>query len=267
MVCPAIFYQLMLSLSKVFPSDNLSSPLEFLLWEVASFTLGVETEQEEREEAEEATACLQRACDPATFPLLSAKRAGRTKTSWVCHPLWQQSRIHFCWCYTCSVGITSPYYSGFHHDRDAETSLTCCLKPFIFCLVKSLGRNELGSTLRPHLYKSFERFPDKGKPTELRGKQKIIQYCNYELQAWPLSCSMYLWKVGGQHSVFSVVGWLWGHNWMGHPKWQIGGCLTTPPPEMAYLSSMTAPPPPTVPFLLGKQVTCCGSRAGEMTAL
>lgn len=199
MVCPAIFYQLMLSLSKVFPSDNLSSPLEFLLWELASFTLGVETEQEEREEAEEATACLQRACDPATFPLLSANRAGRTKTSWVCHPLWQQSRIHFCWCHTCSVGITSPYYSGFHHDRDAETSLTCCLKPFIFCLVKSLGRNELGSTLRPHLYKSFERFPDKGKPTELRGKQKIIQYCNYELQAWPLSCSMYLWKVGGQY--------------------------------------------------------------------
>lgn len=56
---------------------------------------------------------------------------------------------------------------------------------------------------------------------------------------------------------------------MGHLEGQFGGCLLTPQPEMSYpsLSAVTALPLPTVPLLLGKQVPCCGSRAGEMTAL
>lgn len=48
-----------------------------------------------------------------------------------------------------------------------------------FCVGKCPVRNEVGGTLRAPQYKSLGRVADKGKPTELRGKQTIIQDCNY----------------------------------------------------------------------------------------
>ena len=47
---------------------------------------------------------------------------------------------------------------------------SCCFQPFICQVDQSPIRNEIAGTLRPLLYESFGRSPDKGKPAELRAK-------------------------------------------------------------------------------------------------